>query len=444
MTRQLTKARYLVRKLFSCVGLVLILTITLSLSTASHAQNSKDRSKAELEQLVAPIALYSDDLLSQVLMASTYPLEVVEAARWTSSNKDVSGKALEEAMATQAWDASVKALTTVPQTLQMMNDKIDWTQRLGDAFLAQQKDVLDAVQILRQRADAAGNLKTTPQQKVTKISQPSQNNGTPQQAITIAQADPEMSYVPVYDPNEVYGAWPYADYAPFSWYPYGYSGGRLFGFGAGLLTGAAIWGGVDWWRRDVNINPLRYNQFNRTNITDSRWQHRPEHRRGVAYRDSSVAQKFGNANRNAAREQFRGKADAGRQNLTNRSNSGGGNPKATNLKNTNKATTSVNKAKTGNARNAKGHSAGRNAKATQRPTGQRAAAHGSRNRSAGNIHNANRMQSLGHQAGRARAQAIHHGGGGRSIYGGGARMGAMHGGGFRGGGGMRGGGGRRR
>src|SRR5204863_9782732 len=120
------------------------------------------------EQLVAPIALYPDALLSQILMASTYPVEVVAAARWSQANPTVTGEALQAAMAQQPWDASVKALTAVPQTLQMMNDKLEWTQQLGDAFLAQQADVLDAVQRLRARADANGELKSTPEQKVTK------------------------------------------------------------------------------------------------------------------------------------------------------------------------------------------------------------------------------------------------------------------------------------
>src|SRR5206468_3653146 len=128
---------------------------------AEDAAGNAPRSAGQLEQLVAPIALYPDSLLSQVLMASTYPLEVVEAARWSQANSGVTGPALEDAMQKQAWDPSVKALAAVPQTLQMMSDKLDWTQQLGDAFLAQQQGVLDAVQRLRARAEAAGNLQTT-------------------------------------------------------------------------------------------------------------------------------------------------------------------------------------------------------------------------------------------------------------------------------------------
>ena len=125
-------------------------------TTTTTAATTTPRTAAQLEQLVAPIALYPDALLSQILMASTYPLEVVAAARWSQANLTVTGDALQTAMGQQPWDPSVKALAAVPQTLQMMNEKLDWTQQLGDAFLAQQNDVLDAVQRLRARADLKG------------------------------------------------------------------------------------------------------------------------------------------------------------------------------------------------------------------------------------------------------------------------------------------------
>src|SRR5262245_54487316 len=188
-------------------------------------------------------------------MASTYPLEVVQAARWSRDNLGVSGQALEDAMQKQSWDPSVKALTAAPQTLAMMNDQIKWTQSLGDAFLAQQNDVLDAVQRLRARADDAGNLKSTPQQTVRKVNRPanvSAGSGAPAYAYEIAPTNPDEYYAPIYDPTVVYGAWPYSDYLPFYWYPPGWGGG-WWGFGAGLLTGAAIWGGVNWWNRNVYV-----------------------------------------------------------------------------------------------------------------------------------------------------------------------------------------------
>ena len=306
--------------------LVAVMLVAVGVGSAlAQAPTSTPRTAAQLEQLVAPIALYPDALLSQVLMASTYPLEVVTAARWSQANPGVSGQALEDAMQQQTWDPSVKALTAVPQTLTMINDKIDWTQQLGDAFLAQQSDVLNAVQRLRARADANGQLKTTPQQTVTKTARPAETGSaaagsvatsTPATIYSIAPTEPDQYYVPVYDPGTVYGAWPYADYPPYAWYPPGYVAGGALAFGAAVAVGAAIWGNIDWGRNNVRINPLRYNTFNRTNIVNGSWTHNPAHRGAVGYRDSNVAQRFGgNAGQNAAREGFRGHAEAGRREL---------------------------------------------------------------------------------------------------------------------------------
>jgi hypothetical protein len=289
----------------------------LNIGTA-WAQNTTARTAAQLEQLVAPIALYPDDLLSQVLMASTYPLEVVAAARWSQASPSVTGNALQAAVEKQSWVPSVKALTAVPQTLQMMNDKLEWTQDLGDAFLAQQADVLDAVQRLRARADAAGNLKTTAQQRVTKTSRAAGEitAAAPANVYAIEPTTSGEYSVPIYDPGTVYGTWPYPDYQPFYWYPPGYGGG-LYSFARAALAGAAIWATVDWFRNRVQINPSRYNRFNRTHITDRNWTHNPAHRRAVPYRDANVAQRFGNPNRTAAREGFRETANAGRRELGN-------------------------------------------------------------------------------------------------------------------------------
>src|ERR1700753_2439965 len=145
---------------------------TIPAQTQSQTQNQASFSQAQIEQLVAPIALYPDSLLSQILMASTYPLEVVEAARWSRDNPAIKGQALQSAMLAQSWDPSVKALTAVPQTLEMMNDQLAWMEELGDALLAQQRDVLNAVQKLRAAAQAAGNLQSKPQQIVTAGSAP--------------------------------------------------------------------------------------------------------------------------------------------------------------------------------------------------------------------------------------------------------------------------------
>jgi hypothetical protein len=271
---------------------------------------------AQLEQLVAPIALYPDALMAQVLMAATYPLEVVEAARWSKDNPAVKGQALEDVMQKQSWDPSVKALTAVPQTLAMMNDKLDWTQQLGDVFLAQQQDLLDAVQRLRARADAAGNLKTTPQQKVAKVAAPPASGAGPAQTVyTIEPATPGEYAVPIYDPGVVYGTWPYPNYAPFYWYPPGFVGSGALSFAAGVGVGWAIWGRVDWWQHRVNVNVNRYNRFNHTNITNNTWIHNAAHRHGVPYRDRNVANRFADQNREAAREAFRNKANTERGDL---------------------------------------------------------------------------------------------------------------------------------
>jgi hypothetical protein len=299
---------------------VAMLGLLQPVSAPAQSADPARRAPAQLEQLVAPIALYPDSLLSQVLMASTYPLEIVEAARWSNANAQLAGEALENALQKQAWDPSVKALTTVPQTLQMMNDKLSWTQQLGDAFLAQQEDVLKAVQRLRARADANGQLKTTEQQRVTKVAAAVRDStgGAATFAppvYTIEPATPGQYYVPVYDPGVVYGDWPYADYAPFYWTPPGYVAAGALGFAAAAVTGAALWGGIDWGRNNVNIDVNRFNQFNRANIANGNWNHNPAHRGGVPYRDGSVAQRFGDPGKAAARDTFRGKAETGRQGL---------------------------------------------------------------------------------------------------------------------------------
>jgi uncharacterized membrane protein YgcG len=264
----------------------------------------------QLEQLLAPIALYPDALLAQVLMASTYPLEIVQAARWLKANPKVTGKALEDAMQKQRWDPSVKSLTAMPQVLEMMDAKIDWTQKLGDAFLAQQAQVMETVQTLRGKASAAGNLKSTPEQQVSTV----QEGG--KTVIVIEPANPQVVYVPTYDPTIVYGAWPYPAYPPYYYYPPYYPGGGMFWFGTGMLIGAAIWGGCNWGGGGVYINHHNYNNFNRTNIGgDSNWRHNVDHRKGVAYRDQATARQYNrDFSRDAsAREQFRGRAEGGRQ-----------------------------------------------------------------------------------------------------------------------------------
>ncbi len=277
---------------------------------AAPSPTAKTFTQQDLDQLLAPIALYPDALLAQVLMASTYPLEVVAAERWVKANATLKDKALEDALQKQTWDPSVKSLAVFPQVLTMMSEKIDWTQKLGDAFLAQQKDVMATVQALRQKASAQGNLKDTEQQKVTteKV-----ENTT---IIKIEPAKPEVVYVPTYNPTVVYGSWWWPSYPPYAYYPPGYvAGGALLGFTAGVIVGGALWGGVNWGRGDVNIDVNRYNNFNRTNVSNSNWQHNASHRGAVPYKDKAVAQQHGRGQSADAgsREAFRGRAESGQQ-----------------------------------------------------------------------------------------------------------------------------------
>jgi len=263
----------------------------------------------ELDALVAPIALYPDNLLSLVLMASTYPLEVVVADRWAKENKKLKGDELKAALDKQAWDDSVKSLVATPDVLSMMSTKIDWTQKLGDAVLAQQPDVMDAIQRLRARADANNKLTSTKQQKVTKT----QNQG--RQVIAIEPTDPNTLYVPYYNPSVVYGGWPYPAYPPYYFgYP-GYIAGGLIAtglaFGAGYAlgrwaSGGNFWGGgFNWNNNNINVNrPVNINNIG------NNWQHNAAHRQGVRYNNPRVQQRFGNNNiRNGAqnRMDFRGR-----------------------------------------------------------------------------------------------------------------------------------------
>ncbi|HSC81344.1 MAG TPA: DUF3300 domain-containing protein [Chitinolyticbacter sp.] len=278
----------------------------------AQAEDTKPFKPEQLEQLAAPIALYPDALVAQIMMGATYPLEVVEAARWSKANPNVKDKALEDAMAKQSWDASVKSLTAFPQVLQMMNDKLDWTQQLGDAVLAQQQDVMDAVQRLRARAQAEGNLKSGKEQTVTTEATTS---GTT--VIKIEPTQPEVVYVPTYNPTVVYGTWPYPAYTPYYWYPPGYAAASFFSFSVGVAVGAALWGNCNWGGGDIDIDVNRYNNFNRTNVSNREWNHDSTHRKGVQYRDNATQQRYNREGKAGAqnREQFRGRADAERKNL---------------------------------------------------------------------------------------------------------------------------------
>jgi hypothetical protein len=272
--------------------------------------------QGELEKLLAPIALYPDDLVAQILTASTYPIEVVEAARWVNAHPDLHGDALQDAMQQQPWDPSVKGLTAVSQVLAMMNDKLEWTQQLGEAFLAQPDDVSNAIQQLRGKAQANGNLKSSDKIRVSTVAAPGPPpppSGPPPvgvdpallppppppEYIAIEPVDSGVYYVPIYDPYVVYGPWVWPAYAPFYWYPPGYVvGAAVIGFGVGFFVGSALWCHYNWHGGGVTINVVRYNQFNRTNIVAERngfsnWQFNAAHRGTVGFQNVTLRQQFG-------------------------------------------------------------------------------------------------------------------------------------------------------
>ena len=214
-------------------------------------------------------------------------------------------------MQQQPWDASVKGLTAVPQVLAMMNDKLEWTQQVGEAFLAQPNDVSNAVQQLRAKAAANGNLKSSKQLKVSSVAAsapppppapPPPDVGPavlppppPVDYIMIEPVDPDLYYVPIYDPMVVYGPWPWPDYSPFYWYPPGYVlGAAVIGFGVGFFVGSALWCHYNWGGGGVAINVARYNQFNRTNLAAtggglSKWQFNAAHRGTVGFQNPTLS-----------------------------------------------------------------------------------------------------------------------------------------------------------
>ena len=269
----------------------------------------------QLDQLVAPIALYPDPLLAQVLMASTYPLEVVQADRFTKENKKLKDEKLKEALDKQDWDPSVKELVSTPTVLATMSDKLDWTQKLGDAVLAQQADVMDAIQRLRAKAQANGKLETTKQQTVTVKQQEADQQVIQQEAdqqviqqeanqqvIEIEPASPDVVYVPYYDPAVVYGEWSYPDYPPYYYPPpSGYIvGGAIatgLAWGAAYAVGREIWNdNIDWNRGDIDIDVDRNIDIDRNvDIDRNKWQHDSHHRRGVKYNNDAVRNKFAKA-----------------------------------------------------------------------------------------------------------------------------------------------------
>jgi hypothetical protein len=269
----------------------------LSAQDQQQQQQQQLLSEQELGQLVAPIALYPDALLAQVLTASTYPLEVVMAARWSEKNPNLKGAALENAMQKQPWEPSVKGLTSVPQVLAMMNDKLDWTQQLGEAFLAQPDDVQNAIQALRAKADAAGNLKSGKEQRVKRVAAtPNPGYAGPPEYIVIEPVEPDYIYVPVYNPVLVFGVGYWAPaYTPFFWYPTWWTVGPVYGFGAPFLVGPALYYSYNWGAGGfaaIQVNTVYYSKYTKTQyVGDKTWKFKPEHHK-QEFKNKTLQAKF--------------------------------------------------------------------------------------------------------------------------------------------------------
>ena len=306
MNLERSRSRFSRRALHSVIGIACAASLSWSpfLVQAQEAPQEMTTEEApkipneQLDSLVAPIALYPDDLLAQTLAASTYPLEVMQLDQWMDKNKNLKDKALADAVAKQPWDPSVQSMAAFPDVVQRMAENIQWMTDVGNAVLAQQKDVMDAVQRLRAKAQGTGNLKTGSEQKVeTKTTQ------SGQQVIVVEQANPEAVYVPSYDPEVVYGAAP----AEYPYYPYSYPGyqpGTALAWGSAIAVGGAWannnWGNCDWDDGDVNVN--NNNNFNKNynkNVNKTgtgqgnSWQHNPQHRGNAPYANKQTANKYG-------------------------------------------------------------------------------------------------------------------------------------------------------
>jgi len=267
----------------------------------------------QLDSLVAPIALYPDALLAQTLVASTYPLEIIQLQQWLAKNPGLKDKALADAVAKQPWDPSVQSMAAIPDVVKRLADDIQWTTELGNAFLAQQGDVMDAVQRMRAKAMDKGALASNEQQKVAT------ETAGEKTVIVVESANPEVVYVPTYSPTVVYGA-PVYPYPPI-YYPYYTPGAAFVSFTFGVMVGAA-WGGyccgMGWGHNDIDINVD--NNFNRNNVnrgqgSGGKWQHDPQHRGGAPYSDRATANKYGGTARgdSLSNRQASARQQAGRQ-----------------------------------------------------------------------------------------------------------------------------------
>jgi Protein of unknown function (DUF3300) len=265
---------------------------------SANAGQAKPLSSQQLDNLVAPIALYPDPLLGEVLAASTYPFEVAEAEQWVQDHPKWKPSRLMKDAKKQNWDPSIQGLVAFPQVLERLNRNISWTTPLGNAFLAQQKDVMQAVQRMRMQAQAAGKLQSTPQETVAMANQGGQS------AITIEPANSDVWFVPYYNPAFVWGP-PIYGYYPAILYP-GVDIGFDWGLGIDLGLYFGGWGGwgwggwgwaPDWYGGGILLNHsffhrYGFNHFHGDALGSSAWTHDPGHRLGVPYGNSEVADRF--------------------------------------------------------------------------------------------------------------------------------------------------------
>jgi hypothetical protein len=354
MTYRLSPIKSVTEAVRSSISLVLCFALVGFSSSSSFATPTQAQAPAaagaklsndQLDSLVAPIALYPDPIMSQVLIASTYPLEIVQLHQWIQKNSKMAPEKMAEAVKKEDWDPSVQAMVVLPDLVKNLNENIKWTTDLGNAFLAQQDDVMAAVQRMRKKAKDKGALQSTEQQKVeTKVVET-------KEVIVIQPTTTQVVYVPSYNPTVVYGPppVPYPVYAyPPPPPPGAYLATAAISFGVGMAVGAA-WGNsyccnAGWGGGNNNVyinNSNNYvNNSNRQNIQggnkntvnkgNSSWQHNPQHRGGTPYSNSATAQKYGGTARgdsmssrqaNARQQQSQG---AGRQQAgaSNRSNTG--------------------------------------------------------------------------------------------------------------------------
>ena len=280
-------------------GLILAQTTAPAAAPAAAEADDPPLTADQLDSLVAPIALYPDDLLAQVLASSTYPLELMQLAQWMAKHKDLKDKALADAVGKQPWDPSVQSMAAVPEALKRLTDDIQWTTDLGNAFLDQQKEVMDACQRMRKKAKDKGSLTSNEQMKVeTKVIEK-------KEVIVVQSSNPEVIYVPSYNPTVVYPP-PVYPYPPVYYPPY-VPGAAFVSFGVGMMVGAAFWGGsccgCGWGGGNVNVNVN--NNFNRnTNINGGNrgqgggnWNHNASHRGGTPYGNKETASKYGGSSR---------------------------------------------------------------------------------------------------------------------------------------------------